>query len=466
MNYDEIDNIVYSEHVQPILNNSCAAAACHNSADRAFDFSTESYADLEAGSRFGSMIVPFEPERSHFYLHVTGDIEPRMPLGLDPLSDPIVRFLERWIAQGARDDDGSVMYSGATSKAFIACQGENSVAVVDTETGHLIRLIPVDAPHSVHVDRAGHRLFVSRFQTAPDNIHVYDTRTYELLYTGRAGTFPALMEMTPDGSQLWVTNFDGGGPSADHAVRVLDPDTLAEIEFFEFGTAVQQPHGLAMNEAGTLVYVSNIISDNVWGFFTGVGLGVAPNVDLFPVDLPDLPGLNHRPQQCVLSADENHLFVSTLETNRIYALDLAAAGGPNPWVGEVIVPTGPWHIALSKDWMGGHELWVANWLDSSVSIVAVSDPTAMTVVGAPLRPTHPADDELAVLLRPIGIAFSPDGTQVYVSCANDDDQSSGHHPAPDGEKNPGSVVVFDAATRTVVAVAEVPNFARFASFQP
>ena len=47
-----------------------------------------------------------------------------------------------------------------------------------------------------------------RFETASDNIRVYDADTYALLDSGRAGTFPALMALTPDRSQLWVTNFD------------------------------------------------------------------------------------------------------------------------------------------------------------------------------------------------------------------------------------------------------------------
>lgn len=37
---------------------------------------------------------------------------------------------------------------------------------------------------------------------------------------------------------------------------------------------------------------------------------------------------------------------------------------------------------------------------------------------------------------------------------------------PDGQKNPGNVAIFDAATKNVVNVVEVPNFARFISFLP
>ncbi len=464
IDYDAIDPIEYSQHVQPILAASCNSAACHNSADAAFGLDLESYDGVEAGSDFGSMVVPFESDRSHFYLHLTGDIEPRMPLGRNPLEDQVVRFLRRWIDEGARDDLGNVMYDGVTRKAFVACQGENAVAVVDMDTGHLARLLRVEKPHSVYVDPVRRRLYVSRFETAPNNIQVFDADTYEPLLTGRAGTFPALMQVTPDGSQLWVTNF-GTGASPDHRVRVLDPDTLDEIAAFLVPGA-EQPHGLAMTADGSTVWICNIQSDNVMSFKTNLTTTGTPSVDLLPIPLPAPGGARaiHEPQQCVLSADETRLFVSALKTDKVYVLDLTipeGMGGPQ-WTGEVTVGDGPWHLTVSPD---GTELWVANWLGETVSVLDLTNPDAPVVV-ATLDPVHPVDPELPVLLRPIGIQFSADGSEVYVACANDDDQSSGHHPAPDGEKNPGNVAVFDAATRALLHVAEVPNFARFVSLLP
>ena len=66
----------------------------------------------------------------------------------------------------------------------------------------------------------------------------------------------------------------------------------------------------------------------------------------------------------------------------------------------------------------------------------------------------------------MGIAFSPDGSLVYVTSTNDTNEGTGHHPPPDGQKHPGNVAIFDATTKTIVSVAEVPNFARFVSFLP
>jgi DNA-binding beta-propeller fold protein YncE len=83
-----------------------------------------------------------------------------------------------------------------------------------------------------------------------------------------------------------------------------------------------------------------------------------------------------------------------------------------------------------------------------------------------LAPPNPRAPGQSAIVRPIGIAFTPDGTQVWVAGANDDESGSGHHPPPEGEKAPGTVAVFDAATRQLVAVAEVPNFSRSVSFLP
>lgn len=74
--------------------------------------------------------------------------------------------------------------------------------------------------------------------------------------------------------------------------------------------------------------------------------------------------------------------------------------------------------------------------------------------------------DVTVGSSPWHLTLSPDGTELWVANANDDNRGSGHHPPPEGEKHPGSVTVFDARTRQVVSVTEVPNFARFLGFLP
>jgi DNA-binding beta-propeller fold protein YncE len=462
IDYDAINPIVYSQHIQPIWEASCNAAACHNSRDHALGVSLANYADVAKGGTYGSEILPYHPDRSHMVQHMTGELAPRMPLATDPVDPAVIRLLNRWIADGAKDDDGKPMYSDVTSKAFVACQGDNALAVLDLATGLLIREIDVRLPHSVYVDVPTRRVYVSRLETASDNIQVYDGDTLDLVTSGEAGTYPALLKITPDHSQLWVTNFDAaGGPGADNAVHVLDPVTLASIAVLQAPGAVQ-PHGLAMRADGQRVYVTNILSDDITVFCTGCGAGGAPNIIDFHIQLPALARAVHQPQQCVLSRDETRLFVSALTSNHVYVLNVDEGSlGYGSFTANVTVGAGPWNLALSPD---GNELWVANWTGKSVSVVDVSNQDAPVVVDT-LTPTHPKDPTRLVLLRPIGIAFSPDG-RVWVSCPNDDGSGSGHHPPPNGTRAPGDVVVFDRASRAVLSVTEVPFFARFASFLP
>jgi DNA-binding beta-propeller fold protein YncE len=467
VDYEGIETIVYTEHVQPILDASCAVSGCHTGTDPAIGLDLSDYDGLVAGSHHGSVAVPFHPDRSHLYLHVSGQVPPRMPLDRAPLPDTIVEFLGRWIDGGAPFDDGVEMYSGVTRKAFVACQGDNLVAVLDMdpetiEKGRVVRLLSIRAPHSVYVDEPSGRLYVSRFELATDNIHVYDADTYELLDTAQAGTFPALLMVTPDGSQLWVTNFDSGA-NPDHAVRVFDPSNLSQGPIAVFNLpAVEQPHGLAMTADGSLVFITNILSSNVSVYVTNIPTG--PPTPLH-MGLPLPGGGAQQPQQCVLSDDETRLFVSALGANKVHVLDVTGVDQPGwtpRWGTSADVGQAPWHLALSPT---GDELWVANWVDESVTVLSVTNPDQPSFLHT-LRPSHPFDHHHGALKRPMGIGFSPDGNLVYVTSTNDTGEGMGHHPPPEGQKNPGNVTIFDAATKEIVAVPEVPNFARFISFLP
>ncbi len=451
IDYDAIDPIVFSQHVQPIMTLSCNTTLCHDDVTIAAGLSLTSYENTARGSTFGSQVIPFRPDRSHLYNHMTGDLEPLMPLALPPLPDPQIRLFRRWIEAGAPNDDGLPMYSNATRKAFVACQGDNAVAVLDLDTNLFIRMITVDQPHAVYVDAPNDRVFVSRFQTTSDNIQVYDANTYLRIYDGRAGTFPALLGIAPGTNQLWVTNYDTGSTGADHRVRVLDADTLDEIENFDL-PGVQQPHGLAFSPDGSQVYVSNIGSSDISIFGTNPPSVINPSIPL-----PG--GEGQQPQQCIRSADGTRLYVSALGANKVHVMDTTTEAF---LPGSVDVGAGPWHLTLIPQ---TNEIYVANWLDESVSVLSLANPDA-PVEAVRLDPQNPLDPARPAFVRPIGISLLPGTNLVYVANSNDTGNGQGHHPPPGGQNPPGSVAVIDVMTRAVVSVEEVPNFARSVSFLP
>jgi len=92
VDYDSVDPIVYSQHVQPIFQASCAVAGCHTGTMPAAGLSLDDHDALVTGSDYGSVVVPGHSDRSHLYLHLSGDVPPRMPFERDPLDAAVVRF--------------------------------------------------------------------------------------------------------------------------------------------------------------------------------------------------------------------------------------------------------------------------------------------------------------------------------------------------------------------------------------
>ena len=454
LDFDTANPVLYSQHIQKVFTVSCNTALCHNDADQASGLRLTSYSALSQGSTFGGQVVPFRPDRSHLYNHLTGDLQPLMPLALDPLRDDIIRAFKRWIAAGAPNDAGVPMYANVTRKVFVACQGDSAVAAIDLNTGLLVRIMTIDQPRSVFVDESNDRLYVTRFKTASDNIQVFDTNSYELVSTGQAGTFPALLGIPAGTSQLWVTNFDTGA-TADHKVRVLDPTTLDELDSWSF-PGVLQPHGLAFSADGTRVFVTNAGSSDVSIFGTDPPRPITPSIPL-----PSVSGQpNQEPQHCVLSADGTRLYVSALKTNRIHVLNL----GSETWGTSVIVGEGPVQMALAPPTV--NELWVTNWTGESISILSLTNPDAPTEV-MQWNPPHPLNPTLGAFQRPIGISLLQGSNFMYVANANEDAGGvQGHHPPPGGQKNPGTVAIVNVMTRTITRIVEVPNFARAVAFLP
>jgi DNA-binding beta-propeller fold protein YncE len=451
--FDTANPIIYSQHVQRIFTTSCNTAACHNEADNASGLRLTSYTAMSQGSTFGAQVIPYRPDRSHLYLHLTGDLQPLMPLALSPLRDDVIRAIKRWIEIGAPNDAGVPMYSNVTRKAFVACQNEDAVAAIDLDSGLLIRLLEVEQPRAVHVDEAGDRLYVSRFETAGDNIHLYDANTHQLIRTGRGGSFPAELGIAPGTSQLWVTNVDAGA-APDHSVRVLDATTLAELHSFS-SPAVLQPAGLAFSTDGTRIYVTNAGSSDVSIFGTDPPRLIAPSIPL--------PAVAGQPEQdprfCALSADGTRLYVAALKTNRVHVLKLDT----QTWGTSALVGEGPCQLAVAPM---TNELWVTNWIGESVSILSLANPDA-PVEMVQFSPLHPLDFTRSAFQRPIGASLQPGTNFMYVANANEDAAGEqGHHPPPGGQMNPGSVAIVNVLSRTVTRVVEVPNFARSVDFLP
>ncbi|MDZ7345121.1 MAG: YncE family protein, partial [candidate division KSB1 bacterium] len=262
IDYARIDEIVYSKHIQPIFDQKCMSASCHNSVDRANGLELTSWESLIRGSNFGEVIISGNAERSHLIEHVTGKSKPRMPLGRDPLPDNVIHFLRRWINAGAKNDAGKKPYEEITKKVYVTNQGDDLISIISVEHNLVTRLIPVgdspalDVPHNICVDKQNQFWYVSLITTG--EVWKFDVATDTFQGKARAGRSPANVVVSPDGTKAYVTNWDVLNDG--RAVQVIDTATMTVIKQLEVGLA---PHGINFSHDGQFIYITNYLSDSI-----------------------------------------------------------------------------------------------------------------------------------------------------------------------------------------------------------
>ena len=92
--------IDYDRQVHPLLAAKCFA--CHSQEKRSGGLSLFSYEDVLNGGRSGGTVRPGSSANSLLIHRVSGEMQPRMPLVGQKLSDPEIAVIRAWIDQGAR----------------------------------------------------------------------------------------------------------------------------------------------------------------------------------------------------------------------------------------------------------------------------------------------------------------------------------------------------------------------------
>ncbi len=90
----------YESQIRPIFVSKCFA--CHGQEKRSGGLSFITYEDALNGGRSGGAVRPGKSAESILVARVTGETQPRMPLGAPPLKDSQIALLRAWIDQGAR----------------------------------------------------------------------------------------------------------------------------------------------------------------------------------------------------------------------------------------------------------------------------------------------------------------------------------------------------------------------------
>jgi len=95
-------NVSYSQHVQPLFDQTCAFSGCHNDATQAGNLSLTSYHNL---TQRPDIVFPGNPESSLLYIRISSQqLGPQMPMNRPPLNRNQQQGIRTWINEGAENN--------------------------------------------------------------------------------------------------------------------------------------------------------------------------------------------------------------------------------------------------------------------------------------------------------------------------------------------------------------------------
>ena len=210
-----------------------------------------------------------------------------------------------------------------------------------------------------------------------------DPSTNTVINVITVGLLPQNAALTPDGTRLYVTNFNS------NTISVIDTATNAVVDTISNITSLpeQTPADLIINPTGTRAYVLNLPCAG--GACSGTG-------SVFDVDLATKTAIARipvggTPFDIAMKPDGSRAYVANQGSNNVSVIDLAT----DTVIATVPVGTLPRKIALTPD---GTRAYVNQ--SNNVSVIDLATNTVTATV--PVGPNY------------TGIGVTTDGTQVYV----------------------------------------------------
>lgn len=263
-------------------------------------------------------------------------------------------------------------------KAYVGLFGEQSVAVLDTQTNRVLQKIPVTAPDGLILTPDGKKLYVASGDTG--SVAVIATDTDAIVATVAVGAKPAGLAITPDGGRI-VASVAG----ANQAV-IIDTQSDAVVQRVPVG----QAHASCISADGRHAYVGSQA--------TGAPAVVA--IDLAEDTPPVSFSVDRSPR--MLSCAPGRLYFTAVGLDAVEVMD-PATGAPG-----TAIPSGgsPHDVRATED--GKFELVVSQ----TAGDLEFIDPIGGNVVAS--VPTGN---------RPHWIALSSDGNRAYVTNEGNDNIS-------------------------------------------
>jgi DNA-binding beta-propeller fold protein YncE len=313
--------------------------------------------------------------------------------------------------------------------------------------------VDIDGPHGIAISPDRQFYYVSLAHGRPfGTVWKYATKDDRVLGRTTLGFFPATMDLSRDGSLLWVVNFNLHGDLVPSSVSVVATEPMLEVARIQ---TCAMPHGSRLNPQGTKHYSACMMDDllveidtqtlKVSRHFrltkgrelgldgpplllgTDAGAGAPPShqdMGGHGLEPPKAGDNSCSPTWAQPSFDGSAIFVACNKSSEIVEVDTAK------WKVTRRLPARPgvYNLALTRD---GTRLLATNKRDQSVSVIELRSGRELARIPTRRKVLH-------------GVVVSPDDRYAFVSV-----EGVGSEP--------GTVEIVELASLKIVASIDVPE---------
>jgi DNA-binding beta-propeller fold protein YncE len=284
---------------------------------------------------------------------------------------------------------------------FAASEGNDQIALIRfgpagirVERTSVTGIMPsdIDGPHGVAVSPDGRYYYVTTAHGTPFGfLWKYATANDSLAGRVMLGNFPATAQVTPDGSFVYVVNFNLYGEMVPSSMSVVSADEMVEVARV---TTCTMPHGSRINPQGTKQYSGCMMDDLLVEIDTrdfgvsrhfvltkgkergmsgapashAAGGSMAHDMGGHGMEMPKPGDVSCSPTWAQPSATGASIFVACNKSSEIVEVDAAS------WTMKRRFPTGNgvYNLAVTHD---GKYLVGTNKRDKSVSVIDIATGT-------------------------------------------------------------------------------------------